>query len=54
MRVEEVETIWGETSDGQTSRLQTDSAGCSIYFNYGRQHGGERFLDSASLEMTGG
>lgn len=35
-------------------RLQTDSAGCSIYFNYGRQHGGERFLDSASLEMTGG
>lgn len=38
----------------QTIRLQTDSAGCSIYFNYGRQHGVERFLDSASLEMTGG
>lgn len=35
----------------QTIRLQTDSADCSIYFNYGRGMAVGDF--SASLEMTG-
>ena len=35
LRVEELETIWGETSDGQTTRLQIDSVACDVSFTYG-------------------
>ena len=49
MRFEGVETIRGETSDGQTSdfRLQTDIAAGNVSPTYGEHHSAGGFLDSA-------
>ena len=47
LRIEDVEAIWRETSDIQTSDDQTGNAACGVDSAYGGLYGGGRFLDCA-------